>query len=118
VLAGRDDGYLIELQRQLIGFENSTRIIEGLYGEELQSFYQESACFVFTPQYFEETSTAALEALSHGLPVVTTKEADIPFLEKYEAGRIVHRRKNEIERAVRYVLKNQKHMKNNAKKTY
>ena len=101
VLIGRDDG--IENQiRKIVPKELSLNIIfiGPKYQEQTQVWYKIASCFILTPRYFEETSLAALEALSFGTPVIVTKEADIPYLEKYQAGRVIPNEKKDIQEAI------------------
>jgi glycosyltransferase involved in cell wall biosynthesis len=86
-IVGRDDGCEDEL-KSLIPVQLQKQIIftGPLYGDGVTHIYSLASCYIMTPRYFEETSTAALEALSIGVPVVTTREAQIPFLDSYKAG--------------------------------
>ena len=75
-----------------------------LYGEDVDLAYQSSFCFVLTPRFYEETSLAALEALSWGKPVVTTWQSDIPFLKQYQTGYIVENKAAKIRDVLRNLL--------------
>jgi glycosyltransferase involved in cell wall biosynthesis len=82
ILVGRDDGYLSKL-RQLIDQLHMTKQIQirdPLYEKARLTAYRAANWFVFTPIVFEETSTSCLEALACGCPVITTPQAEIPFL--------------------------------------
>jgi len=88
VIIGRDDGYLDALHKQAGEHGISDKVIftGPLYSDEKKSVFADCDLFLFTPGYWEETSMATLEALACGLPVITVKQAEIPFLEEYRAG--------------------------------
>lgn len=87
LIVGRDDGEKNNLVN-MVPAEFKKRIIflPPLYNEELASIYKLSKCFIIVPRFYEETSTAALEALSYGIPVITNDKSEIPYLEEYNAG--------------------------------
>lgn len=105
MIVGWDDGEEKHL-KNLVPHELKNKIIftGPLYNEDVIDAYYCAACFVITPRYFEETSAASLEALSYGVPVVTTNEADIPYLEKYHAGYVIKNDINIIAQAVNQIL--------------
>lgn len=90
LIVGRDDGCEGQL-RQEAGIEAGKCIIFAgpLYEDAVYEAYRNADCFIVTPRFFEETSTAALEALSCGTPVITSEQSEIPYLEEYKAGIIV-----------------------------
>lgn len=105
VIVGRDDGVQAELIENIPSSLAQQIIFTGpLYEKDAQTAYAACDCFVFTPTFFEETSTAALEALSLGKPVITTEQADIPYLEKYGAGYVIPNDKKTILKYVQKVL--------------
>ena len=121
MVVGRDDGEEDNLRRAIPSALNKQVIFTGpLYGKDVMYAYNTATCFVFTPRYYEETSLAALEALSWGVPVITTYEADIPYLEEYRAGFVVENELKVIQRSIMEVLKkvrkNRKDIKRRAKK--
>jgi len=83
-LVGRDDGYLKELEEEIVNLKLSGKVVLAgpLYDKERLKAYVSADVFVFTPSVYEETSTACLEALACGIPVVTTQEAEIPYLKE------------------------------------
>lgn len=102
LLVGRDDGVEKQIRKLIPQGLKSNIIITGpLFNEQVYALYKISSCFVFTPRYYEETSLAALEALSFGMPAIVTREAAIPYLEQYGAGKIVSRDPEEIQNAIR-----------------
>lgn len=105
VIVGRDDGEEGNL-RELIPDDLKNRIMftGPLYGKDVENLYRKAWCFAITPRFFEETSTAALEALSHGVPVVVTRGADVPHLEEYKAGFIVENKPEVIAQAIQRVI--------------
>ena len=90
LIVGRDDGCEGQL-RQEAGIEAGKCIIFAgpLYEDAVYEAYRNADCFIVTPRFFEETSTAALEALSSGTPVITSEQSQIPYLEEYKAGIVV-----------------------------
>lgn len=108
LIVGRDDGDEARL-RSLIPTDYGSKIIftGPLYGHEMESIYKIASCFAITPRFYEETPTAALEALSHGVPVVATYEAEIPHLEEYKAGFMVENKKEKITQAIARILMRQ-----------
>lgn len=104
LLIGRDDGDQDNLMK-LANMNKSNQIIwlQNIYGNELLKLINIANCFVFTPRYFEETSTAALQALSQGTPVITTKQADIPFLQEYGAGKVINNNAIDFKKAMSIV---------------
>lgn len=114
VLIGRDDGEEQRLRSMVPNDLDESILFPGaLYGTSLAPWYRRASCFAFTPRYPEETSTAALEALSWGCPVVTTHQSEIPFLNVYNAG-IEANGVPAIRKAIHMLLKTTKNMKKNA----
>lgn len=121
LIVGRDDGFLPQLQNQIPkDIENNIIFTGPLYNNEVKAVFQISSCFIITPRHFEETSIASLEALAHGVPVVVTYEAEIPFLEKYQAGYVVKNRQSDIIGSVGKIIyqsqKDKQHLGENAKR--
>jgi len=111
VLIGRDDGALDTLRHMVPRDLCASILFPGpLYGEAMSTWYSRAGCFVFTPRYYEETSTAALEALSYGCPVVTVPQSEIPFLSVYNAGISVRHNVSAIRKGILGVLKQRKTM--------
>ena len=105
VIVGRDDGYLKTLLSSISPLLKKQIIYIGpLYNKELEIAFSVSACFVITPRIYEETSMASLQALASGLPVVVTKEAEIPYLMDYQAGYIVENNTHKVEEAVKKII--------------
>lgn len=91
VIVGRDDGYQATLNAEIARLRLNEAVIQTgpRYGVENAACYLDADCFVFTPTYYEETSLAAVRALSFGLPVITTPQAELPWLDEYHAGSTV-----------------------------
>jgi len=108
LLVGRDDGYLKVLQRLIksCGLEKSVIINNPLYGQDRLFAYRAADTFVFTPTAYEETSTACLEALACGLPVVTTEEASIPNMTTADGVMSIKNTDSEILQAMTFSLEN------------
>jgi len=117
VLIGRDDGILDDLRRMVPDDLKKSILFPGaVYGNTVSLWYKRAQCFAFTPRFYEETSTAALEALSYGCPVVTVPQSDIPFLMEYNAGVIVPNTIPAIRKAVWDVCIHSTMMEPNAQK--
>ena len=88
VLAGRDDGYLHEVQNRIKKYHLEKKVIfvGPLYGTDKLMAYVDADLFIHMPITYEETPTAALEACACYTPAMVTKEASIPWLEDYKAG--------------------------------
>lgn len=106
LIVGRDDGEGANL-RKLIekGLENQLIFSGPLYEKDVACAYRASACFILTPRHFEETSLASLEALSCGIPVIVSHEAEIPYLEKYGAGFIIENTPDAIRKSVLRIVR-------------
>lgn len=91
VIVGRDDGYQTQLNQRIAQLHLSSDIIQTgpLYGADNAACYNDCNLFVFTPTYYEETSLATVRALSFGLPVLTVHQAELPYLDDYNAGATV-----------------------------
>lgn len=115
VLIGRDDGILGQVQSMVPKDLKESVIFPGpVYGDAVSAWYRRAGCFAFTPRYFEETSTAALEALSCGCPVLTVYESEIPFLSEYNAGMLVRCDQVHIRNGIVRVLKQKATMSKSA----
>ena len=89
VIAGRDDGYLDEINsliRELNLSDNLILIDDGLYGDEKSDAYADADIFLITSCIFEETSMASLEACACGTAVAMTEQVWIPYALNYNAG--------------------------------
>lgn len=105
LIVGRDDGYLKRLL-SVIPTETRKQIIfpGPIYDNDLDLAYAISDCFVITPRFYEETSTASLQALACGVPVVVTRQAEVPYFLDYQAGFIVEDNPKQIEDAVGRII--------------
>lgn len=119
VFAGKDEGF----KEELISLKNSTsrknyqiKIIENLFSEDRFDLYAAADIFLGFPIIYEETMLASLEALAVGTPVVVSKEASIPFLEKYNAGVQIDSPREDDCNALMKILSNYMLYRNGAKK--
>jgi len=106
VIIGRDDGYLDEIQKMVRDYQIEKNVIftGPLYGREKLSAYVDTDLFLFTPTYWEETSTASLEAMACYTPVIVSKQAEIPYLTEYQAGFCLEYDQNKIVGKAREIL--------------
>ncbi len=105
LIVGRDDGYLSKLKNIIKEDVKRQIIFTGpLYGQKVNLAYGISSCFVITPRFFEETATASLEAMIRGVPVVITKEAEIPYFWDYNGGFMVDNKLSDISYAINKIL--------------
>jgi glycosyltransferase involved in cell wall biosynthesis len=88
VVAGRDDGALADLRRLALDLGSAPRVsFPGpIYGASRYDAYRRAQLFAITPNHFEETSLASLEAAAVGTPLLLGAEAEAPFLEEYRGG--------------------------------
>ena len=66
-----------------------------VYGEEKQKYLSNAYCFC-QPSLNEGFSNSIVEALAYGLPVITTKHAFFPEIEKSGSGYLTELNENEI----------------------
>ncbi len=104
VIVGRDDGYLDAAKGKLEDKEDRYIFAGPLYDKDKLSAYMDSDVFCMAPSHYEETSTAALESLACGTPVVITEQCEIPGLEESGAGVTVRYDVRELESALERVL--------------
>lgn len=83
----RDDGYEDTLKKLSKELEMDKHIIFcwAVYHPSVISYYQQADVFILLASHVEWTSTASLEALACGTPVITNWNAGIPYLEEYKA---------------------------------
>lgn len=88
IVAGNgDDMYISHLKRMLIdqGISQSMEIIPPLFGKDKCNLYQQSSLFIL-PTFSENFGMVIAEALSCGLPVITTKNAPWKILNDENIG--------------------------------
>ncbi len=110
VCVGRDDGYLSDMKKIIAELSMTKKIFikKPLYNRERLYAYRAANVFVYTPIIYEETSTACLEALFCGVPVITTKQAAIPFLKKNNGVTEVVAEKSTVVRAMNEMMRKKK----------
>jgi glycosyltransferase involved in cell wall biosynthesis len=89
VIAGRgEEGHESYLRHLAMNLGISTQVFfpGQIYGLQKNEALTDSHAFVITPSIYEETSLASLEAAACYSPIVTTRQSDVPYLLKYEAG--------------------------------
>jgi glycosyltransferase involved in cell wall biosynthesis len=106
VIVGRDDGYLYTVFKLIkyLKLEGKVIFAGPLYEKDRLEAYVDADVFVMPSSQFEETSTAALEACATSTPVIVTKQASIPGLDKHEAGFTINYDQKELEDALLRIL--------------
>ncbi len=90
-IVGNDEGVEGEvrsLSREL-GVEAGIRFCGPLYGADRWHAYRAADVYIISPEIYEETALASIEALACGTPVITNTRADVPWLKEYEAGEVL-----------------------------
>jgi glycosyltransferase involved in cell wall biosynthesis len=87
-IVGHDEGSGAEVQRLISEhrLDRSVTLCGPLFDSHRWQAYSAADSFVITPEVYEETSLASLEALACGTPVITNARADVPWLTEYQAG--------------------------------
>ncbi|MBD5356731.1 MAG: glycosyltransferase [Bacteroides sp.] len=88
VIAGNGEKTYISKLVKMIeekGLSNSVRIIPPIFGKEKRNLYYQSAIFIL-PSYSENFGMVIAEAMSCGLPVITTTATPWQDLNKYNLG--------------------------------
>lgn len=110
VLIGRDDGFLdfidSEIKRRKL--EDNFSFTGPLYGDDKVQLLLRAECFFLAPSHFEETSTAALEALAYGIPCVLTQQCEVPYMQENNAGIITKYDKTELVEAIIKIMSGSK----------
>jgi glycosyltransferase involved in cell wall biosynthesis len=110
VIVGRDDGYLAEMLRLIKSLRLEEKVVFAgpLYGRDRIDAYVDAEVFVMPSSNFEETSRAALEACASHTPVIVTKQASIPCLDKHKAGFTINYDEKELIDALFRILNNER----------
>jgi len=105
-LIGRDDGFLGRLTSEINrrGLSGNFSFAGPMYGADKIQELKRADCFFLAPSHFEETSTAALEALACGTPCVITEQSEIPYLHEYQAGFMTRFDADELAAAIEKVM--------------
>lgn len=88
VIAGNDDSnHLPEVERKIreLGLQDQVEIAGPLFGEAKEAAYRNADLFVL-PSYSENFGIVVAEALSYGVPVLTTTGCPWQELETYNCG--------------------------------
>lgn len=98
IIIWRDDGYENHLKEYVkkLGIDKKVLFVWAVYYPESLNYYVDADIYFMAPSHREETSTASLEALACGTPVVISEQADIPFINDYNAGYITKFSRNDI----------------------
>jgi len=111
VIVGVDNGMLETVQSLARDLNIASRLTftGPLFGRDRFEIMVDADVFVITPNIFEETSQASIEAAATGLPVVVTEQADIPFLEAAGGGFVVPRTESAVITALRSIVTSREH---------
>lgn len=112
IIVGRDDGELANLQKLTKDLKLTDYITfsGALYNQEVIKTYAQADLFAITPTHAEETPLAGVMALACGCPVLTNKNAYIPWLDEYKAG-VTIARDNDLSSTLLNLLQNDKILK-------
>jgi glycosyltransferase involved in cell wall biosynthesis len=82
-MVGPDQGLLNEISRLIDNYDlkNKIKIVGPVDNKELPDYYKSHSVFI-TTTHFESFGAAIFEAASCGIPMVSTKVGEIPFLWK------------------------------------
>ena len=101
VVGPDQEGHAAELKGLVkdLGIEDSVEFVKPKYGDELKQEYINADCFVL-PSHSENFGSVVIEALSAGVPVITTKGTPWQELEEHDCGRWVDISEPAIEKAI------------------
>ncbi len=90
LIVGRDDGFQSQVETYIAKkqMQDGVRVVNDVY-ESRFDYYFLSDIFLGFPTIFEETMLASIEALACGTPIIVSREADMPFVEEEQAGRVI-----------------------------
>ena len=105
VVVGPDDGYLEDLQKQILQLDIAEKIIftGPIYGEEKLSAYVDADAYVL-PSLSEAFPNTVLEAWTCGTPVIVTESCGGISKFVQEAGIVVKRDSDELAREIKRIL--------------
>ncbi len=100
-----DEKYLESLKKQIANYNlgNCISLHEPVYGEEKYRLYSHSSLFVL-PTYSENFGMVVAEAMSCGLPVITTTGAPWECLRQHKLGWWIEPEENQLEEALKDAL--------------
>jgi glycosyltransferase involved in cell wall biosynthesis len=107
LIVGRDDGFQAKVEEYIARnqAQEKIRIVNNVY-ENRFDYYFLADVFLGFPTIFEETMLASIEAMACATPIVVSREADIPFVEKEQAGLVVDFDVPTAAEAMRTIIKN------------
>ena len=102
IIVGRDDWYESKLKdlTKKLWLWKKVIFAGSVYYPENTSYYVDADIYFMTPSHWEETSTASLESLACWTPCIVTEQADIPFINEYNAWKVVKYDKDTIIKAL------------------
>ena len=103
VIAGFPEENYLEKLKKFVSknrLENSVYFLGPLLGEDLANIYKYSEIFVL-PTFSENFGLVVAEALSYGLPTITTKDTPWSLLERENAGWCCESKVKDLERVIK-----------------
>jgi glycosyltransferase involved in cell wall biosynthesis len=90
LIVGRDDGFQAKVEEYIAGNRAHEKIciVNNVYENRFDYYFLADA-FLGFPTIYEETMLASIEAMACATPIVVSREADVPFVEKEQAGRVI-----------------------------
>jgi glycosyltransferase involved in cell wall biosynthesis len=118
LIVGRDDGFQAEVEEYIAvnGAQEKVRIVNNVY-ENRFDYYFLADVFLGFPTIFEETMLASMEAMACGTPIVVSREADIPHVEKEQAGLVIDFDVQTATRAMDHIIQGLDRFRANARST-
>lgn len=105
IVGNGDSKYIDSLKAKIssLGLGQAISILPPVFGEDKVSLYQESALFVL-PSYSENFGMVIAEAMSCGVPVITTTNCPWTVLNDSNTGWCIDLNIDNLEKAIRHAL--------------
>ena len=105
IVGNGEETYVNELKRKIetLGLENNIKIQPPVFGQTKVALYQSSSLFVL-PSFSENFGMVIAEAMSCGVPVITSEFTPWDFLNKEKAGWSIRLNQETLETTLREAL--------------
>ena len=105
IVGNGDEDYILHLKDKIekMGLQKTAMILPPVFGTDKVFLYQSSSLFVL-PSYSENFGMAIAEALSCGVPVITTEYTPWHFLNESRTGWCIPLNKDNLKRALREAI--------------